>query len=911
MKSQTIAILILAALATTARGQGLATGVNYNDTTPAAPTGAANIHWQHDSSRPTINTSAYASYPTVQVACPSSGDLKTPVQNAIAILPAALGGIVDARACQQATSWTGTTTITQPNLRLLLPCATLTATNPVTVAAGVRNVTVEGCSFQGASATSGLTGGTIWNFQGTGNAWQIGDPTYAQDTQGFQMLNLDIQTAYASSGAQAIHFYRTKEIRLDNLYLNGDQGTDMTGLTLDGTGDYSGGTFTDIVISGFNTALYLTGHLSGSVTDDYANASTFLKLHIDCPETAGSPTTGTTGIYIAGGDGNSFVGGDVEGCATVMHFGPNAVQNTVTGLRFETSNTQFLADSGSSFNQVLIGQTIYTGQLADNGSRNSWADSFHRSWNQLNGDWYASQADQTVTDHQRLGIGLGNERGRLTEIQTDWGYRWLNGYTDATAGAQSYEIQDLINNTYRLAVTQYNSGASSTNNQTALNSAGTGAVLFNTSTNSGTGGVVIGSGGPSPTQVWSVTDTGSTDQYGNLNFWSTGSENWEIEANSAASLTIQDASATTPARVFKANANGSTDVDSQATAAVTVNNTSTSGTGGLTVYGGGTTYYNTAVFNIQPNGSGGAYYKFPTIKAATGHYCAQLDDSGYLTNTGSPCGTSSSNGSVTSVALSAPSGFTVSGSPVTSSGTLAIGADSVGANLVAAGPSTGPPGTWTWRALTATDIPALNYDANGAAASAQSNAETYAQSVNTSGNAATATYASSAGAAPWSGLSGIPANFPGGATGNAATATKLNSNTLGCLDGWDHLPCTVAISTVPGVTAAVASPGTSYYTVPSGMAGIYRVSARAICTTASSSTATIYLYPHIFSTGQSGGYGGLTLDSAQIGASCSMNASYSYIYNLSAATSVYIYSTLTGSNTGGAWTQVVTVERLQ
>ena len=44
---------------------------------------------------------------------------------------------------------------------------------------------------------------------------------------------------------------------------------------------------------------------------------------------------------------------------------------------------------------------------------------------------------------------------------------------------------------YRLSIGQYNNGQSSTNNQTVINAAGTGAVVLNGSNNSGTGGVVI------------------------------------------------------------------------------------------------------------------------------------------------------------------------------------------------------------------------------------------------------------------------------------------------------------------------------------------------------------------------------------------------------------------------------------
>ena len=64
---------------------------------------------------------------------------------------------------------------------------------------------------------------------------------------------------------------------------------------------------------------------------------------------------------------------------------------------------------------------------------------------------------------------------------------------------------------------------------------------------------------------------------------------------------------------------------------------------------------------------------------------------------------------VTSVALSAPNIFSVSGSPVTSTGTLALSLATQTANYVWAGPTTGSAATPSFRALVASDIPALSY----------------------------------------------------------------------------------------------------------------------------------------------------------------------------------------------------------
>jgi len=66
-------------------------------------------------------------------------------------------------------------------------------------------------------------------------------------------------------------------------------------------------------------------------------------------------------------------------------------------------------------------------------------------------------------------------------------------------------------------------------------------------------------------------------------------------------------------------------------------------------------------------------------------------------------------GTVTSVGLSLPSIFTVTGSPVTTSGTLTATLATETANYVFAGPTTGAAAIPTFRALVAADIPSLSY----------------------------------------------------------------------------------------------------------------------------------------------------------------------------------------------------------
>lgn len=65
------------------------------------------------------------------------------------------------------------------------------------------------------------------------------------------------------------------------------------------------------------------------------------------------------------------------------------------------------------------------------------------------------------------------------------------------------------------------------------------------------------------------------------------------------------------------------------------------------------------------------------------------------------------SGTVTSVALSVPAEFSVSGSPVTSAGTLAVSKANQSANLVFAGPSSGGAAAPGFRSLVAGDLPTI------------------------------------------------------------------------------------------------------------------------------------------------------------------------------------------------------------
>ena len=365
---------------------------------------------------------------------------------------------------------------------------------------------------------------------------------------------------------------------------------------------------------------------------------------------------------------------------------------------------------------------MFTGQLTDNGTRNSFLDTFHRSFNGLNGDWYGSQQDATVINHFRLGTGAGSERGLLNEVQTDYGYRWLEGYSDATSGEQLYQVEDLLNNVNRLSIGQYNHGQSSTNNQTVINAAGTGSIVLNGSNNAGTGGVAIGSGGTSAATVATISNAGNAQFNGTLQVGSTaqstgtmtvrnnadaevdyylwpgltaaqkgsftykdwnGNSQWYLVKDQSNNWAVNSAlNGLDSFKAYQSTNSGDTYVNaSNSTGHIRLNYETNAGAE-TDIYSGGSS-------NLVAAFLGTTSIKFPGLAAGSGHYCLQVDNSGYLTNTGSACGTGSGSGTVGSgnagqIAYYTGNGAAVGGMsmiPMTAGGTGSSTAAGALANL--------------------------------------------------------------------------------------------------------------------------------------------------------------------------------------------------------------------------------------
>ena len=198
----------------------------------------------------------------------------------------------------------------------------------------------------------------------------------------------------------------------------------------------------------------------------------------------------------------------------------------------------------------------------------------------------------------------------------------------------------------------------------------------------------------------------------------TGTPEFLLEEDTSYDFKIHESGATTPTDVFTAYVNGQTSINSQSTAAVAINNTSTGGTGGFAVYEGGSNY-NTLAFSV-----GAAGYTKVTGLAGTGHRCVYADASGGLNVEASDCGSSSGSGTVTSVTFTGD-GTVLSATPstaVTTSGTVSAALANAAQNSVLAGPASGGAGAPSYQtaptisAANMTNFPTLNQNTTGTAA---------------------------------------------------------------------------------------------------------------------------------------------------------------------------------------------------
>jgi len=162
----------------------------------------------------------------------------------------------------------------------------------------------------------------------------------------------------------------------------------------------------------------------------------------------------------------------------------------------------------------------------------------------------------------------------------------------------------------------------------------------------------------------------------------------------------------------------------------------------------------------------GTFTKYPTVDAIKSYVDAKVPTTGgngqvLMVVSGNPQWQTpaSGSGTVTSVGLALPAIFTVSNSPVTGTGTLTGALNSQGQATFLAGPASGT-GVPAFRTIATTDVPTLNQNTTGSAATAT-----------TAGTVTTAAQPNITSVGTLTGLT-VTATINGGVTGNAGSATN-------------------------------------------------------------------------------------------------------------------------------------------
>jgi hypothetical protein len=212
--------------------------------------------------------------------------------------------------------------------------------NQFIVTAGIRGCFVKSWVPFGSAVLIAGTG-VEWNYTGTTNAFVVGGS--GSDTTGFGLSDVAIFINNAGSAAVALDVIRNTFCEIKNVRIIGPGGAvTQQGIILDGTGNYTGCTVTEPVITGVFKGIQFTG-----AGVNAGNANKIIGGQI------GSPANGTSlGLdFQAGSSGNTVLGTDVENHAVGYNFGGTS-QGNILLVRSE-SNT-----SGVTFGASTLGNKV-------------------------------------------------------------------------------------------------------------------------------------------------------------------------------------------------------------------------------------------------------------------------------------------------------------------------------------------------------------------------------------------------------------------------------------------------------------------------------------------------------------------------------------------------------------------------
>ena len=311
------------------------------------------------------------------------------------------------------------------------------------------------------------------------------------------------------------------------------------------------------------------------------------------------------------------------------------------------------------------------------------------------------------------------------------GNKDLELFGEPSTGGIEFQVSNVIQNKGDLDVTDASAIVTNYTNQNdglTVNSTGAnGAFIFSVSSNYLGAVDIQGNGsGESILYLLSGSIIGEVTGTGNANaIWTMGVLSSSSNINFTAPATYDqagDAGLVPYIATVPANWPGGI---SPATVTSALDDLAAIAPGGLVGVPNGGTGDTTFTANLPILGNGTSSLIQGTVSGNTTEFatssgayvsgdCIDIDASGNLVDAGFPCGNGST--AITSVALTTPAYFTVTGSPITSgAGTLAITGTSEPANEFLASPN-GAPGVLSPRLIVPADVPTLNQNTTGTAA---------------------------------------------------------------------------------------------------------------------------------------------------------------------------------------------------
>ena len=553
---------------------------------------------------------------------------------------------------------------------------TVTAATPnsLTFGTGFTSGSFNGSSAQTINlANSGVTAGTygsasvipVVTVNAQGQITSIStQATNAPSYQGTWNASTNSPTLTSSVGTQGYYYIvsvaGTTNLDGNALWVVGDWAIFGNGkwerIPGSSSESFTSLTTTNLTVSGLTGYMYANG--AGAVTASTTIPTSALSGTISNAQLANSSVTIGSSSLSLGGTLSTLAGVSISGSSnTLSNIGNSSLTNssiTINGNLVSLGGSTTV--SASTTNALTINNS---GSGAASGSTFNGGSALTISYNTVGASPLAGSTSLTTLGTITTGVWNGST------IPVAYGGTGVTSATGIGAGASVVLNQNPAINSP--VITAY---STSTVPLKIYGLSGQFTELFDVYTYSGgTLAFQINSSGAISTGIWNASVIGAS--YGGTGV--AGTLTGVLYGNGTSAHTVA-----TAAQLVSAI--GSTAV--------------TNSTNTTNVLGGAA---NQIVYNT---GSGAT--NFITAPTASGTYL-EWNGSGFVWAT--PGG----GGTVTSVALSLPSIFTVSGSPVTSSGTLTGSLATQSANLVFAGPSSGSAATPTFRSLVAADIPALSY----------------------------------------------------------------------------------------------------------------------------------------------------------------------------------------------------------